>query len=59
MWESNFPVDKVCVSYSCFWNAAKLVSKRLGLSPKDKSAIFFGTACKVYGLEISPTTSSL
>jgi hypothetical protein len=36
MFESNFPVDKVCISYKVFWNCAKLVSQRLDLSDADK-----------------------
>ena len=49
MFESNFPVDKVSYSYQVFWNACKrLVS---GASPGDKTALFGGTAKRVYRLD--------
>lgn len=49
MFESNFPVDKVSYSYQVFWNACKrLVS---GASPSEKSALFGGTARRVYRLD--------
>ena len=49
MFESNFPVDKVSYSYQVFWNACKrLVS---GASPSEKSALFGGTAKRVYRLD--------
>ena len=50
MWESNFPVDKVTISYKVFWNSAKLVSAKMGLSDADKQALFHDTAAMVYGL---------
>ena len=49
MFESNFPVDKVSYSYQVFWNACKrLVS---GASPIEKTALFGGTAKRVYRLD--------
>jgi len=49
MFESNFPVDKVSYSYQVFWNACKrLVS---GASPSEKTALFGGTAKRVYRLD--------
>ncbi|MEZ5557741.1 MAG: amidohydrolase family protein [Pseudomonadales bacterium] len=53
MFESNFPVDKECVSYRTLWNLFKRIAARLGLSPAEKAAIFSGTAARVYRL---PTT---
>jgi hypothetical protein len=35
MYESNFPVDKVCLSYQILWNAYKRVATRMGLSVRD------------------------
>jgi L-fuconolactonase len=51
MFESNFPVDKECISYRTLWNAFKLIANRLGLSAPEKAAIFSGTAARVYRLE--------
>ena len=50
MFESNFPVDKECVSYRTLWNAFKRIAARLGLSEAEKMAIFSGTAARVYRL---------
>merc|ERR1712205_102242 len=44
MFESNFPVDKVCISYKVFWNTAKLVAAKMGLSDDQKADIFYNTA---------------
>ena len=55
MFESNFPVDRECVSYRTLWNAFKLISQRLGLSEAEKSWIFSGTARQAYRL---PTRQS-
>ena len=51
MFESNFPVDKECVSYRTLWNAFKRIAARAGLSKREKTAIFGGTAARVYRLE--------
>jgi predicted TIM-barrel fold metal-dependent hydrolase len=46
MFESNFPVDRVSVSYPVLWNAfKKLVADA---SPADKAALFHDTAVRVY-----------
>ena len=46
MFESNFPVDKMSLSYHTYWNAMKkLVAD---FSPTDKDHLFFGTAARVY-----------
>ena len=55
MFESNFPVDKECVSYRTLWNMFKHIAKRLGLSPTEKTAIFSGTATRVYRLASAVT----
>ena len=48
MFESNFPVDKECVSYRTLWNAFKRIARRAGLSESEKVSIFGGTAARVY-----------
>ncbi len=50
MFESNFPVDKECVSYRTLWNLFKRIATRLGLSATEKAAIFSGTAARAYRL---------
>jgi predicted TIM-barrel fold metal-dependent hydrolase len=51
MFESNFPVDKECVSYRTLWNAFKLMAADMGLSDGDKAQIFAATARAVYRLD--------
>ena len=48
MFESNFPVDKECVSYRTLWNAFKRIARKAGLSESEKNSIFSGTAARVY-----------
>jgi len=48
MFESNFPVDRECVSYRTLWNTFKRIAARLGLSEAEKTDIFSGTASRVY-----------
>ena len=50
MFESNFPVDRECVSYRTLWNLFKRIAARLGLSASEKVAIFGGTAVRAYRL---------
>ncbi len=50
MFESNFPVDKECVSYRTLWNAFKRIAARFGLSEVEKAQIFAGTAVRAYRL---------
>jgi predicted TIM-barrel fold metal-dependent hydrolase len=50
LFESNFPVDKMEMSYRTCWNAFKRVASRLGLTTHEKGAIFHDTAVKVYGM---------
>jgi predicted TIM-barrel fold metal-dependent hydrolase len=48
MFESNFPVDKLSLSYSVLWNALKKIAA--GFSEDEKEALFRGTATRVYRL---------
>ena len=48
MFESNFPVDAESCSYTVLWNAFKKVSA--GYSPAERTALFSGTARRVYRL---------
>ena len=50
MFESNFPVDKECVSYRTLWNFFKKIANNLKLSETEKDRIFSGTANSVYRL---------
>ena len=46
MFESNYPVDRLSVSYHVLWNAfKKLVAD---FSDDEKDAMFYGTAARVY-----------
>jgi predicted TIM-barrel fold metal-dependent hydrolase len=48
MFESNFPVDRVSVSYRTLWNSFKRLAT--GFSAAEKSALFHDTAARVYRL---------
>ncbi|MBV8590784.1 MAG: amidohydrolase family protein, partial [Acetobacteraceae bacterium] len=48
MLESNFPVDKNMVGYAVLWNAFKRLAS--GCSDPERTALFSGTATKVYRL---------
>lgn len=48
MFESNFPVDKGSCSYNALWNAFKRITA--DLSPRERTALFAGTAARVYRL---------
>lgn len=50
MFEGNFPVDKVCMSYTVLWNAYKRMTKDAGMSEDDRALLFSGTAKRVYKL---------
>ena len=52
MFESNFPVDKECVSYRTLWNAFKRIAAKAGLSAADKTQVFSGTAARAYRLTL-------
>ena len=49
MFESNYPVDKWGASYATLWNALKRLAA--GHSAEEKTALFAGTAARVYGIE--------
>ena len=46
LFESNFPVDKLSTGYATLWNAFKRLAA--GASPEEKTALFSGTASRVY-----------
>lgn len=48
MFESNFPVDKLSISYHVMWNGMKKIVA--GFSEAEKHAMFYGTAARVYAL---------
>jgi L-fuconolactonase len=48
MFESNFPVDKMSISYAVLWNAFKKMVA--DFSEDEKHALFYGTAAQVYRL---------
>ena len=48
MFESNFPVDKLSMSYHVYWNAMKKITA--GFSEQEKDMLFSGTATRVYKL---------
>jgi predicted TIM-barrel fold metal-dependent hydrolase len=52
MFESNFPVDKGMCSYHAVWNAFKRLAS--GASPAERTALFSGTAIRLYGLAQLP-----
>jgi predicted TIM-barrel fold metal-dependent hydrolase len=50
MFESNFPVDLGTCTYDVLWNAFKHLAK--GYSADEKTALFSGTAKRVYRLDL-------
>ena len=48
MMESNFPVDKLSLSYPVLWNGLKKIVAEF--SEDEKDAMFYGTAARVYRL---------
>lgn len=50
MFESNFPVDKITSGYGVLWNAFKRLAA--GCSTSEKTALFSGTAARVYSLAL-------
>ncbi len=46
MFESNFPVDKLSLSYAVLWNAFKKIAA--SYSEDEKENLFRGTATRVY-----------
>ncbi len=50
MFESNFPVDIGSCDYDVLWNAFKVLAR--GASAAEKTALFSGTATKIYRLDL-------
>jgi len=50
MFESNFPVDARTCSYPVLWNAFKRLTA--GASKEEKTALFSGTATRIYRLDL-------
>lgn len=48
MFESNFPVDKMSISYPVLWNGLKKIVR--DFSEDEKEALFSGTATRIYRL---------
>ena len=48
MFESNFPVDKLSISYPVMWNGLKKMAAEF--SENEKDAMFYGTAARIYRL---------
>jgi len=48
MFESNFPVDRMSLSYRVLWNGLKKLAS--GYSADERDALFAGTATRVYRL---------
>jgi predicted TIM-barrel fold metal-dependent hydrolase len=46
MFESNFPVDKLSISYHVLWNGLKKMVA--DFTEEEKDAMFYGTASRVY-----------
>jgi predicted TIM-barrel fold metal-dependent hydrolase len=51
MFESNFPVDKITSGFGVLWNAFKRLAAKA--SAAEKTALFSGTASRVYKLALS------
>ncbi len=49
MFESNFPVDKLSLSYAVLWNAFKKIAA--GYSVDEQESLFRGTAMRVYRID--------
>jgi len=52
MFESNFPVDRLSISYHVLWNGLKKIVANF--SEDEKDAMFRGTASRVYRLSVRP-----
>jgi len=49
MFTSNFPRDRLGISYGVLWNAHKILARRF--TPDERAALFHGTAARVYRLK--------
>jgi len=50
MFESNFPVDRCGATYDALWNAFKRITANA--SADEKTALYSGTACRIYRIAI-------
>ena len=50
MFESNFPVDRMSLSYRVLWNGLKKIAREYSTTERD--ALFAGTATRVYRLSL-------
>jgi predicted TIM-barrel fold metal-dependent hydrolase len=50
MFESNFPVDQYTCDYATLWNALKRNAAKY--SADEKTAMFYGTAARVYRIKL-------
>ncbi len=50
MFESNFPVDRLAISYGVLWNAFKRLASQY--SEAEQDAMFRGTAARIYSLDV-------
>ncbi len=57
MFESNFPVDKGMCGYGVLWNAFKRLAA--GAGGEERTALFAGTATRVYRLHEAPGCAGL
>jgi len=53
MFESNFPVDRMSISYRVLWNGLKKIAA--AASSDERDALFAGTATRVYRLAADTT----
>ena len=51
MFESNFPVDRMSLSYNVLWNALKKIARPYSASERD--ALFARTAARVYRISMA------
>ncbi|GAB5415087.1 MAG: amidohydrolase family protein [Congregibacter sp.] len=54
MFESNFPVDRLSLSYTVLYNALKTLAAPL--NQEDRDQLFFGTAVETYRLDLGDFT---
>lgn len=54
MMESNFPADARGCDFVSLWNALKRIAAQY--SPSEKTALFSGTAARIYKIEREPAT---
>ncbi len=52
MFESNFPVDRLSLSYTVLWNAFKKLAA--GYSESEQEDMLFGTSARTYRLDVAP-----